>query len=781
MKRLLPILLLLAASASAQNIDVAKYHLTLWVGLANDSLGGYADVELESKVNGLTTVDLDLYKFTVDSVKIGNTHRSYTYERDTALHINIPALNAGQRTTIRIYYHGYRTNEFLDPAEFGGFYNMGDYAIAVGLSGSGQLNRVSFASSWYPCVDDFNDKAIFEYHVSVDQQYVAVCNGTEMSNTVNGNIRTHHFVMNDTIAPYLANLIAGPLVVTNDTYNSLVGTIPVRIYTTLADQGKIPGTVANLDNILNIFENHFGPYAWSHVGLTWCPIQGFALENPTNIMMPGPTLSGNTTYEDLMAHELAHQWFGNLIGSTTPFSMWIKEGFARWSETLFFENRYGATAARNHMEESHHKALGFAHINDLGYHAIGNVPMNAIYGTHTYEKGATVVHTLRYQMGDDKYFTAIKNLFSSQYRWHNVSNNSLRDYLSMDSGVDLTDFFAKWIEQPGWVVLMQDSVKVVQNGANYNVTVAVGQELHKKTDRGNNLLLEVGFVRPTNFSILLDTIIVSGAHSEQTFTLDFNPVHVVLDPNARLLDGTLNSRKVAKTTGNHSMGNTGLTMNIASFADSVAIASRFHYARKGEVPAGADSLILGGTFWHVDVKPKSTASYSLVFNYNYAATINGRDYAWMQNIWPHLRAENRLRLVYRPHAGADWQPVTNVTYTLGSMNDQTGTIRANSNPPSGDYAFAILDWPTGREEAENRYASLKVYPNPTAHTLNIEIGAAYGASAWRVTDMSGRLLATYPGLPDQIATSDLANGLYLLQAVDTGGRTVAATRFQVMK
>lgn len=779
MKQIYLAISFLLSLATAQSIDVQKYNLHLRVSITGDSLDGYTDVIFRSGQANLTSVQLELYKFSVDSIVQNKTKLAYTYPNDSLLQITLIPLALNEVDTVRVYYHGVRGTAQRDPGGLGGFYNSGEYAFATGLAGGGIWQKISFASSWFPCVDNFTDKAIFEFFIDTEDEYVAVCNGVEVSNTTAGGLRSVHYEMTDTIAPYHANVIAGPM---TKTVRSLsMPAIDLIIHSRNASSAALTATLDLLEAQLGIFEADYGPYAWDHVGYTYCPTGGFALENPTNVAMSDQLLAAasGSQHVNVLAHELAHHWFGNLITCQQPSMMWLNEGFARWNESYFREKELGVADAREHLETSHRGALNYGHVIDKGFFAVGNIPYQVTYGNTTYEKGATVAQTLRHQIGDAAYFPALQALFNSPYRWKNVNNDQFRDFLAAQTGQDLNDFFAKWVMQPGWVVFRLDSVRAVASGPNTNLTLHVGQGLFQKTDRSNNFLLEVGFVRP-DLSLLLDTIRVGGTQSTATYTLPFEPRAVVLDPNERVLDGSLHRQAVITTPGNHLQRNTGLTLEVSALSSDLSLHTHYMYANPTQA---VDTLYMAANCWRIDLatQPNSTASYGFRFDFDATESFIARDLRWFRQLPPHLRAVQQLRLFYRPNAGTAWQLVPNQVLSTAPVFDFTTTIRVPGNPPEGEYAFGVFAWPTSRNQAVAPAALLHLYPVPARHELHVQWeGDATQVAHWQVTDLAGRSLAQYPATQATIGLDGLGSGLYVLQGLRADGQAVVARRFQVL-
>jgi aminopeptidase N len=173
------------------------------------------------------------------------------------------------------------------------------------------------------------------------------------------------------------------------------------------------------------------------------------MEHACNIAYPAFAVDGGTGWESLMAHELAHSWWGNLITCSDASEMWLNEGWASFSVYLFTEAVYGRQAYNDMVNNEHLEIIHYGYANDGGnYFALANMPHEYTYGFTTYTRGAMTVHNLRGYMGDDLFFSCITN-FLNTYAFQPVSSEQFRDHLSACSGLDMAPFFEGWIFNAG--------------------------------------------------------------------------------------------------------------------------------------------------------------------------------------------------------------------------------------------------------------------------------------------------------------------------------------------
>jgi len=344
-------------------------------------------------------------------------------------------------------------------------------------------------------------------------------------------------VLSDEIPTYLASVAVANYRQVNWTVNALNGIKPITLVGVATDTNAMKIGFVNLKSCINGFENYFGPYYWNRVGYCLVPFNSGAMEHATNIAYPR-AVAGNLAYEaELMAYELSHHWWGDLITCETAEDMWINEGMATYSSYLFTEWQYGKPSYLAKYKSEHDKLLQFLHKKEGGFRAISGIPHNLTYGDHVYKKGADVAHTLRGYMGDSAFFNGCK---------YTMLNNSLkslnsiefRNLLRTSSGQNLTDFFNNWVLSEGWSHFAIDSVKYIQLSTNnYNAIVSIKQKIYGATTLHSNTPLELSFFKP-DWTRIIKKVIITGAASTFTFNIAYNAAYCALNYDNKIGDAT---------------------------------------------------------------------------------------------------------------------------------------------------------------------------------------------------------------------------------------------------
>jgi aminopeptidase N len=421
------------------NYDVLHQKLELNVNPAIFNISG--TITTTYKANStMTTIVFDISDYlTVSNVTQNNQSLAFTQSEDQ-IFITLPS-------TIPT-----NTEEIISITYSGTPYSDDDAFITSTHNGSPVLWTLSEpfgAKDWWPCKQDLNDKIdSIDFYITTPSQYVSVANGLEISITTNTNgTKTTHFKHNYPIPAYLV-----AIAVTNyRIYTQQAGTAPNEFPIVNYIYPEYYNSVTNSLNvtvpIMNLFETLFETYPFSnekygHAQFGW----GGGMEHTTVSFM-------GSFGRELISHELAHQWFGNKITCGTWKDIWLNEGFANYAYGLVVENFDGNSS--------------FINWKNSMINSITSSPSGAVYLTETeaqnvdrifsgrlsYNKGAMVVHMLRYKLGDTNFFQGVRNyLADPNLAYGYATTDDLQYHLESASGMDLDEFFNDWIYKQGYPI-----------------------------------------------------------------------------------------------------------------------------------------------------------------------------------------------------------------------------------------------------------------------------------------------------------------------------------------
>jgi len=740
-------------------IDVIHYSIYLDnINFSTKVLTANTEIRLTPKQNNTSSFQLDLLNFTVDSMFL-NTIRIQNYLfNDSIINVNLPqALNIIDTVNLRIYYHGI---PILEPYQWGGFHIDGSYAYNLGVAFEAYPHN--YGKAWFPCLDNFTDRATYDYYITVLNNHKAICGGTLISVTpFNSNTKTFHWKMSNNIPTYLASVAIGSYAAILDTFNGINGRIPIGIYVRPTDSLRATNSFTNLKSILTIFEHFMGPYKWERVG--YVGTTKGAMEHACNIAYPNSSISGNSSNEWLYAHELSHHWFGDLVTCATQEDMWINEGWATFCESLYREGLYGKQSYKTNMHNKMKDVLYTTNIKDGGYYALYGIPETLTYGSTVYDKGAVVVHTLRNYLGDTLFFNAVKS-FLNYYAYKDVSSINMRDYFSSFTGVNLTDFFDAWVFTPGFPHFSVDSFVVTNISQPIKkVNVFVRQKHLGNNSYANSNKAELTFIGQY-WEKFTDTIRFSGQTGNASFFMPFVPVAVILDLDEKIADATIDNYQTIKTTGIKTFPDTYFGFEVSHIDDSALVRVEHNIVSPDTMKTPIQGLVISKShYWKIDgIFP---AAFIGKGKFTYSQSGFDKDLI--------LHSADSLLILYRENAKQEWQFI-NYTRT---GNYAAGYIYTDSIR-KGEYTFAIWDWNLYNaidEVHSSKNKLLNVYPNPSNDSFTIAFSFNTKGSL-RIINTSGQTIKTFEVKPEQTQLNwkpnSLKSGIYIIELLNKNNNII---------
>lgn len=782
MKRILLILAfaaltgIMSAQKSHSNIiDVQEYSINLNItDISNSFISGYTEVLLKPVAANTNQILLDLLELEIDSITCDLSEISGFLYNDTLITINlVQSFGSEDEIKITVYYHG---NPVTDPSGWGGFYFMSGYAFNLGV-GFDDLPH-NYGRVWFPCNDDFVDRATYKTIITTLTEHTAVCAGELVSVTddTENNLKIWEWHMDNTIPTYLASVAVGPYKLVSHIYEGTERDIPVNFYVYPADSAKAAQSFVNIDTVLSVYEAKFGAYAWNRVGFVAVPFSSGAMEHVTNIAMGRAFIDGTLSYEDLYYHELAHMWFGDLITCSSAEDMWINEGWATFTEGIFREFVKGKSNALAFRRASHEKVLRYYQIEDGGFWPLFPMALDLTYSSTVYEKGASVAHALRGYLGDDVFFPAITE-FLTQNAYQSVSSYDFRDFLTNYTGIDMTGFFQDWVFTGGFVHYSIDSTQIVQNGSDYEVTVYMKQKLRGRTEFANSNKVEVSFL-DGDFSAITEKMEFNGEYGIQTFTIPYNPILVLCDYNEVMSDATIDETKIITTTGTKTYNYDYFKANVQAVSETEPALLRVthNWAAPDTFMTEVPGLYIANhRFWTIEGNFPASFKTKGEFAYSTATTSGITGYLDYQFITNSL---DSIVLLYRPDRATDWtiEPSANQT-TMKKL-----TVDSLKN---GEYSLGIYDWDAYTKNKENIIVNnVSVYPNPNNGVFCISNKENFNGII-TIYDMTGKACyetkITKPGELIHINASDLPDGLYVVNGRNFITNTSFNRKFLIQK
>jgi aminopeptidase N len=386
-----------------------------------------------------------------------------------------------------IWYKGMMGREAANPNSWGGVFSTSRilYAIGVGF----YANYVGTTQHWLPCYDHPSDKAAFTAQFRVPKGMMAVSNGVlQKSDTLADAI---DFFWNSDLpaATYLLTFAVDSL----KTYT--FGNPNNVVYSIRQDSAVLQSSFRLLPRMVTTLEKLYGPYPFEKVGYVLTPTG--SMEHQTMISLAQSVGRNRDTVNSTALHELAHQWFGDLVTPQDYRYAWLTESFATFSESMWAEELRGKPGFIADQAAKLSSYLGSTASSEgiLPLDDFSRVAPSSNYPGTIYVKGAVVLGMLRYQLGDSILFGALRK-YLDKYRFGNATTSMLQKVLEEFSGKNLEQFFRQWIIGKGWPRLRIDTGK--GRDSNGKLMLKITQIQPQEYGIYRDFPLEIGFRKNDN-------------------------------------------------------------------------------------------------------------------------------------------------------------------------------------------------------------------------------------------------------------------------------------------
>ena len=520
MKNHFLLLLLLGTFAFGQDTyqrntsaDVQDYIFSLTLNDETNEIFGEAIINVDFK-NEVNTFALDLigktgvFGMELTGVYEDSVVANYTFENNK---IKItPIDTSAQENTFTVKYHGIPERGLvIDTTKFGQRSFFGD-------------NWPTLARHWLPSVDHPSDKARITFRITAPDHYDVIATGKkiEESNLGNGYKLTTY----QEPAPVAMKVVTIGVTEFASILLDEVHDIPVSawVYPENRLEGFSDYGVAT--KVLNYFIENIGPYSYAKLANMQAKTQWGGLENAGTIAYFENSVTGKNEVEGLIAHEIAHQWFGNSASENDWNHVWLSEGFATYFAILYQEWVYGDAKRKEELALDRAQVIEYYQKNPSPIVDPSIKDPMKVLSTNTYQKGGWVLNMLRHKLGDVLFWKGIQTYYA-KFQNGNALTADFQHVMEEVSGEDLSAFFQQWIFTKGYPEIKWDwSYK------NEKVSVQL-QQLQKH--HIFEFPLEIGIVKDGTTTI--ETVRVSNTKNSFRIKTPTQPDAVVLDPNLWLL------------------------------------------------------------------------------------------------------------------------------------------------------------------------------------------------------------------------------------------------------
>jgi aminopeptidase N len=502
-------------------VDAIHYVFRLALHDDTDEITGEASIQLRFLGNGVRQVALDLASpaegkgMTVTAVTSQDRPLAFTHAADR-LSITLPELSvAGRDFTITIRYSGI-------PA--GGLH--------IGKNHFGERtffseNWPDKARQWLPMIDHPYDKATGELVVTAPAEYQVVANGLLLEQTdLPGGQRRTHWRQAVPISSWLYAVGAARFAVH---HAEPVNGIPLQSWVFPQDRDEVvAGFEGTARAALLFFAEHVGPYAYEKLANVQAAGMKGGTEHASSIFYGESSVTGRPIV-GLVAHEIAHQWFGDSVTERDWDDVWLSEGFATYFTLLFMEHTQGRDAFVTGLKSSRERvlALELEHPDSPVIHR-NLSDMKKVTNQLIYQKGAWTLHMLRRLIGDDAFWNGIREYYR-RYRDQNASTDDFRQVMEQASGRDLREFLRQWLERSG-VPRIGGTWRFDAERKQVEVTLA-----QEQAGEPFRLPIEIGLGSGPGATTRIERVEIHDHGATFAFPADSKPTSVILDPDTWLL------------------------------------------------------------------------------------------------------------------------------------------------------------------------------------------------------------------------------------------------------
>lgn len=432
----------------ARVVDFKTIHAALSINPIKRNVNGDATYTFELKKN-IDTLRIDAQKMVFTKLLLNG--QAVKFKDNKKQLLLFEGLNVG-RNTLSFHYEAFPTQAMY-------FVNW-DFTQKINTPEEvqGQIwtqGQGKNTSHWLPCIDDVNDKALFSLDIAFHKSFEVISNGVLVGKQVQGDNVIWKYRMNEPMSSYLVMLAIGHFQKKNQ--KSASG-IPLEMYYEANDADKVEPTYRYSKKIFDYLEKTIG------VGYPWkvyrqIPVRDFlyaGMENTSSTLFSRDFVVDSTAYNDrnylnVNAHELAHQWFGNLVTAQSGKDHWLQEGFATYYALLAERSVLGDDYFYNKLYNTARQLMQAAKTDTI---PVLNSKASSL---SFYQKGAWALHALREQMGAKKFDLAVKN-YLKKYAFQNVTTDDFLGEVKKVSSFDVAAFKKLWLESVEFPAVQADAL-----------------------------------------------------------------------------------------------------------------------------------------------------------------------------------------------------------------------------------------------------------------------------------------------------------------------------------
>ena len=398
-----------------------------------------------TRAGAVDTLSLDLIKLRVTAVSIDARPTQFV-RTDSSIRVVIPR-STPSSFKVRVVYAGAVTDGLIARRDsLGRWTYFGD-------------NWPTRARYWIPSIDRPAEKATVSWTVTAPAGYTVVANGTQVESRVLPMAERRRVLSrwreSKPISPYLMVIAAAPLVrvdlgQTACGFAEVARCVPQAVYAAPENRNVLPGAFSRAGDIVQFYASVIAPFPYEKLDHLQSETRYGGMENATAIFYADGLFRRGGVPEPLIAHETAHQWFGDAVTEREWPHVWLSEGFATYFAALYTQHAHGDSAFRAEMRRLQSEIIADT-VSVPRRPVIDTIETNllALLNVNSYQKGAWVLHMLRSELGDSAFFRGLRGYYSKHKNGAALTDD-LRKSLEQVAGRDLRHFFDQWLRRPGF-------------------------------------------------------------------------------------------------------------------------------------------------------------------------------------------------------------------------------------------------------------------------------------------------------------------------------------------
>ena len=433
-----------AQSSYRPGVTVTDYALSIDLPDSGASIHGDATITVQRTAQ-LDTLTLDLRKLRVAQITVDG--RSTRFARtDSTIGIPLPR-GAGGTFKVRVVYEGAVTDGLIARRDSAGRWTY---------FGDNWPNRARY---WIPSIDHPSQKSTVSWTVTAPLGQTVIANGSLVEDRTLPMAQRRRVVSrwreSKPIPSYLMVIGVAPLVKldlgeTACGLAELLRCVPQSVYVAPEQKGILPGAFSRAGDIVQFFGSRVGPFPYEKLAHVQSETRFGGMENATAIFYADALFRKAGVTEGLIAHETAHQWFGDAVTERNWPDLWLSEGFATYFATLWTQHAHGDSAFRAELEKMRSDIVGdTSAVPKRPVIDTIETDLLALLNVNSYQKGGFVLHMLRTELGDSAFFAGIRDYYARHKHGTAVSAD-LQVALERASGKNLRSFFDQWLRKPGY-------------------------------------------------------------------------------------------------------------------------------------------------------------------------------------------------------------------------------------------------------------------------------------------------------------------------------------------